>query len=74
MGFVQENILAAREVQVERKHYFIEVRENARGRFLKIVEEAHGRRNAVIIPSTGVEDFVANLVDALKEASAHPSA
>jgi hypothetical protein len=52
-----ENILIARELQVERKHFFIEFRENDRGKFLKITEEAHGRRNSVIIPSTGLEEF-----------------
>lgn len=42
---------------MERKHFFIEMRENDRGRFLRITEEAHGRRNCVIIPSTGLEEF-----------------
>ncbi|MCX6971349.1 MAG: DNA-binding protein [Verrucomicrobia bacterium] len=52
-----DTILESRELQVERKHFFIEYRENERGRFLRITEEAHGRRNTVIIPSTGLEDF-----------------
>ncbi len=52
-----DTILESRELQVERKHFFIEFRENDRGRFLRITEEAHGRRNTVIIPSTGLEDF-----------------
>lgn len=52
-----DTILEARELQIERKHFFIEYRENDRGRFLRITEEAHGRRNTVIIPSTGIEDF-----------------
>jgi PurA-like ssDNA and RNA-binding protein len=52
-----DTILESREVQVERKHFFIEFRENDRGRFLRITEEAHGRRNTVIIPSTGLEEF-----------------
>lgn len=52
-----DNILESRELQVERKHFFIEFRENDRGRFLKITEEAHGRRNSVIIPSTGLAEF-----------------
>ncbi len=52
-----DTILESRELQVERKHFFIEYRENDRGRFLRITEEAHGRRNTVIIPSTGLEDF-----------------
>lgn len=52
-----DTILESRELQVERKHFFIEFRENERGRFLRITEEAHGRRNTVIIPSTGLDDF-----------------
>ena len=52
-----DTILESRELQVERKHFFIEFRENDRGRFLRIIEEAHGRRNTVIIPSTGLSDF-----------------
>lgn len=52
-----DTILESRELQVERKHFFIEFRENDRGRFLRITEEAHGRRNTVIIPSTGLEEF-----------------
>lgn len=52
-----DTILESRELQVERKHFFIEFRENDRGRFLRITEEAHGRRNTVIIPSTGLSDF-----------------
>jgi hypothetical protein len=52
-----DNIIASRELQVERKHYFIEFRENERGRFLRITEEAHGRRNTVIVPSTGLNEF-----------------
>ena len=53
-----ENIIAATETQVERKHFFIEYRENPRGQFLRITEEAHGRRNSIIVPSTGLADFM----------------
>ena len=52
-----DTIIASRELQVERKHYSIEFRENERGRFLRITEEAHGRRNTVIVPSTGLNEF-----------------
>jgi hypothetical protein len=54
-----DQVIASRELQVERKRFFIEFRENDRGRFLKIVEEAHGRRNTVIVPSTGLNEFMA---------------
>ena len=59
-----DTIIASRELQVERKHFSIEFRENERGRFLRITEEAHGRRNTVIVPSTGLNEFNA-AVDAV---------
>ncbi len=52
-----ENVIASRTLQVERKILTIEFRENDRGRFLRITEEAGGRRNTVIIPSTGINEF-----------------
>ena len=63
-----DTILESREIQIERKHFFIEYRENERGRFLRITEEAHGRRNTVIIPSTGLEEFENALDEVLSAA------
>jgi len=65
-----DTILESLELQVERKHFFIEFRENDRGRFLRITEEAHGRRNTVIIPSTGLEEFERMLNEVLAANSA----
>jgi len=66
---IMENVIASKEVQVERKHLSIEFRENERGRFLRITETAHGRRNAVIIPSTGLADFTSALASVLNLAN-----
>ncbi len=60
-----DNIIAAQELQIERKHFYIEFRENDRGRFLRITEEAHGRRNTIIVPSTGLEEFSTTLGEVL---------
>jgi len=63
-----ENILASQEMQVERKHLMVEMRENERGRFLRITETAHGRRNAVIIPSTGIAEFTTAIASVISHA------
>ena len=71
-----DNIIAAQELQVERKHFYIEFRENERGRFLRITEEAHGRRNTIIVPSTGLDEFSRTLdevLDAVDNHAATPS-
>ena len=44
-------------IRVERKHFTFDLRENPRGRFLRIIEEVNGRRDAIIIPLPGIEDF-----------------
>ncbi len=62
-----EETIAFRELTIERKHFSIELRQNDRGRFLKITESAHGRRNSVIIPSTGLDEFEDKLDEVLNE-------
>lgn len=60
-----DNIIEARQVQIERKYFHVELRENDRGKFLRITEEAHGRRNTIIVPSTGVGEFTAAISEVL---------
>ena len=49
--------LLSEKIQVERKMFFFDLKENPRGRFLKITEDVGGRRDTIIVPSTGLEDF-----------------
>ena len=49
--------LEARDLQIERKYFTIQLRENDRGKFLRITEEAQGRRNTIIVPSSGFKEF-----------------
>ncbi len=60
-----DNVIDAKQLQIERKHFHVELRENDRGKFLRITEEAHGRRNTIIVPSTGVDDFTAAITEVL---------
>lgn len=55
--YSRDNVLESRELQVERKFFRLEVRENDRGCFLRITEENQGRRNTVIVPDSGFADF-----------------
>jgi len=65
-----EKSLARRELQIERKQMTIEVRENFRGRFLRITERCGGKTNVVIIPDTGINEFNAALDAVILEANA----
>ena len=45
------------------------LKENPRGRFLRITEDVGGRRDTIIIPATGLEEFM-KLVDTMAKQSA----
>jgi len=68
-----DNIIETKEVQIERKHFYVEFRENDRRRFLRITEEAHGRRNTIIVPSTGTNEFTAAIDDVLAATEQAPA-
>ena len=52
-----EETLHTEKIQVERKMFLFSLKENPRGRFLRVTEDVGGRRDTIIIPSTGLEDF-----------------
>jgi PurA ssDNA and RNA-binding protein len=68
-----DNVIEARELQIERKRFHVEFRENDRGKFLRITEEAHGRRNTIIVPSTGMDEFTAAIEDVIESAESAPA-
>ena len=59
--------LVSKQVQVERKVFSFTLRQNPRGRFLRITEDVHGRRDSIIIPSTGLGE-VRTVIDQMIKA------
>ncbi len=49
--------LLGEQIQVERKSFSFNLRENPRGRFLRITEDVGGRRDTIIVPSSGLAAF-----------------
>jgi hypothetical protein len=54
---VAEDTLKSAKIQIERKTFVLALKENTRGRFLRITEDVGGRRDTIIIPAPGLEDF-----------------
>src|SRR5438552_17733887 len=52
-----EDTLKTERIQIERKTFVFALKENPRGRFLRITEDVSGRRDTIIIPAPGLEDF-----------------
>ena len=54
---VNEDTLKTGKIEIERKTFVFALKENTRGRFLRITEEAGGRRDSIIVPAPGLGDF-----------------
>ena len=66
---VVEDTIKSDKVQIERKTFVFTLKENPRGRFLRITEDVNGRRDAIIVPTTGLEEFK-KMIDTMLQVSA----
>ena len=66
---VTEDTLRSAKIQIERKTFILALKENSRGRFLRITEDVGGRRDTIIVPAPGLEDFK-KLLEEMVQASA----
>ena len=69
---VNEDTIKSDKIQIERKTFLFSLKENPRGRFLRITEDVGGRHDTIIIPAPGLEDFKKLLDDMVKVAAETP--
>ncbi len=62
--------LLCEKIRIERKVFSFDLRENPRGRFLRITEDVGGRRDAIVVPATGLEEF-REIIDRVMDADAN---
>jgi hypothetical protein len=67
-----EDTLKSEKVQIERKTFLFTLKENPRGRFLRITEDVAGRRDTIIVPATGLEEFKKLIDEMVKAAGQTP--
>lgn len=68
-----EDTLKSVEITIERKRFVFLLKENARGRFLRIAEEGGSKRNSIIIPASGFDEFSRLLNEMLKVSAELPA-
>ena len=49
--------LLTEKIVTERKQFFLDLKENNRGRVLKITEDVRGRRDTIMVPIEVLQDF-----------------
>jgi len=69
---VREDVLKTEEIQIERKTIVGTLRENPRGRFLRISEEGGSHFSSVIIPATGLEELRKTLCGMIQTSKDRP--
>jgi len=69
---VAEETIKSSKIQIERKTFVLALKENSRGRFLRITEDVGGRRDTIIIPAPGLEEFKKLLEEMLQAANETP--
>jgi hypothetical protein len=60
------------KLQAERKVFFLSLRENPRGRVLRVTEDAAGRRDTIMIPADGLETIQEALATAIQIHKSNP--
>jgi hypothetical protein len=71
---VVEDTLDRSEIQIEQKTFILVLKENSRGRFLRIVEQNGEHSGAIMIPETGLDDFFQALIEMVRADREFPPA
>lgn len=64
---LKDNELFSRRFEIESKLFFLDLKENPNGRYLKITEKAGERRSFIIVPEGGIDSFILQLTEFQKE-------
>ncbi len=59
--------LHTEKIVTDRKIFFMDLKENDRGRFVKITEDVRGRRDTIMVPVEHLDEFL-DALTAIREA------
>lgn len=60
---MQQDNLHTEKIIADRKVFFLDLKENARGRVVKITEDVSGNRDTIMVPAEILGDFIEALTD-----------
>lgn len=71
-----DQTIASEKIQIERKMFFFDLKENQRGILLRITEEVRGHRDTIIVPATGLKevyDVIGRMLAVIDEEGLDPT-
>ena len=60
---MQSDLLHTEKILADRKVFFLDLKENARGKVVTITEDVAGNRDTIMVPAEILPDFIAALQD-----------
>ena len=60
---VDSDLLHTEKILADRKVFYLDLKENQRGKVVKITEDVGGNRDTIMVPAEILGDFIAALVD-----------
>ena len=57
------DLLHTEKILADRKTFYMDLKENARGKVVKITEDVSGNRDTIMVPAEILGDFIAALSD-----------
>jgi len=60
---VENDLLHTEKIIADRKVFFLDLKENQRGKVVKITEDVAGNRDTIMVPAEILGDFIAALQD-----------
>ncbi len=58
-----DDLLHTEKLIADRKTFYLDLKQNARGKMVKITEEVSGNRDTIMIPTEILDDFIDALTD-----------
>ena len=60
---MESDLLHTEKILADRKVFFLDLKENARGKVVKITEDVSGNRDTIMVPAEILGDFIGALQD-----------
>lgn len=68
---MESDLLHTEKILADRKVFFLDLKQNARGMVVKITEDVSGNRDTIMVPAEILGDFIAALSDIKATADEH---
>ena len=59
----EQDIIHSEKIVADRKTFFLDLKENARGKVVRITEKVSNNRDRIMVPAEIIDEFIAALQD-----------